>query len=129
MVDAHELGPDVERTVELALVVHLDQGIEGELARQAEKARELVVGQRRHDEQDGVGPHEPGVADVGRRHREVLAQDGEATGRARAASRSAGVPPKNASSVSTETQVGTTRLVVAGQLGGVELGVEVTFGR
>src|SRR5580658_9810034 len=60
LVDAHELRPGVEGPVELALVVHLDQGIEGELARQAEKARELVFGQRRHDEQDGVGPHEPG---------------------------------------------------------------------
>ncbi len=56
------------------------------------EARELVVVERGHDEQHRVGPHQPGVADVVRRHGEVLAQHRQRRPRHAPRARSAGRP-------------------------------------
>ena len=74
LVDSHQVGARVHGPVELDLVVHLDQSGQAELGGERAQPDQLGVGQGGHDEQDGVGSHHAGVADVGRRHGEVLAQ-------------------------------------------------------
>ena len=88
------VAPDGQRPLELALVVHLDQGVEAEAGGQGGEAGELVVVEGGHDEQHGVGPHEPGVADVGLGHGEVLAQHRQGTRTPGRARRSPGRAPK-----------------------------------
>ena len=64
---------------------------------------ELAVVERGDDQQHGVGAHQPGVAHVVRRDGEVLAQHRQpAHGPGRG--ESAGEPPKNSPSVSTDRQ-------------------------
>ena len=67
-----------------------------------------VVGERGEDQQDRVGTDGPGLVDLHRVDREVLAQDRERRTRSRAAWRSSTVPPKYARSVSTLSADGTT---------------------
>ena len=74
LVDTDQRGPGVEGPRQLVLVVHLDQGVEGERAGQRLGTAELAVVERGGDEQDGVGTHRPGVADVEGADGEVLAQ-------------------------------------------------------
>ena len=73
-------------------------------AGQAEEGRELGVGEGGHDQQDGVGPHGPGVAHVEGADREVLAQDREASRPPGPARGRSALPPKNSPSVSTDRQ-------------------------
>ena len=55
VVDAHDVGVDVERALELRVVVDLDEDVEVERPRLAVELEEVVGMQRRDDEQDGVG--------------------------------------------------------------------------
>ena len=74
-----------------------------ELPGEAQEARQLLVGRGGDDQQDGVGAHQPGIADVGTAHREVLAQHGQAA--SPGGPQVGGRPPKYATSVSTDTHV------------------------
>ena len=103
LVDADERGPGGQRPLELGLVVDLDERVEPELGGQRRGSRaSSLVGERGGDEQHRVGAHQAGVADVGAGDGEVLAQHGQRRLAARASARSAGDPPKNSRSVSTE---------------------------
>ena len=65
LVDPDQPRPGRQGPVELGLVVHLDQGGQAELVGQCREPAQLVVVERGHDQQHGVGPHEPGVGHVG----------------------------------------------------------------
>ena len=104
LVDADQRGAGGQGPVELGLVVHLDQRVEARGRRPA--ARNVVSSvsvEGGHDQQHGVGAHEPGVAHVGLADGEVLAQhrqvDGAGLGQVVGAE-----PPKNSASVSTDRQ-------------------------
>ena len=83
LVHADQVGADRHGPLELGLVVHLDEHVEVELAGDGVEVRELVVVERRHDQEDGVGTHDPGPRHVARVDGEVLAQHGEVDGLAR----------------------------------------------
>ena len=76
--DHPSLGP--QGPVQLALVVHFDEGGQRERLGQCGEPPQLVVVQRRHNEEHGVRAHEPGIGHVGLAHGEVLAQDREPRG-------------------------------------------------
>ena len=97
-------APDRERPLELGLVVHLDEHVEAELAGEGVEVDELVVVEGRHDEQHGVGAHDPGAHHVPGIDREVLAEHGQRRPPSRAARRSSAEPPNHCSSVSTDRQ-------------------------
>ena len=105
LVHPDELGPGVQGPLELGLVVHLDQGVEADSCRaRLQQPDQLVVGQRGHDEQDGVGPHQPGVAHVGVGHGEVLAQHREPTRGPGGGQVARAIPRRTRASVSTDRQ-------------------------
>ena len=70
-------------TLELALVVDLDEGVEVERARLAQQLVELVGLQRGDDQQDRVGARGGGLVELVRVDDEVLAQHRQVRGRAR----------------------------------------------
>src|SRR6185437_9251824 len=74
LVHPDQGGPDGQRPVQLGLVVDLDQGIEADVGGQPGQFSQLRVAEGGDDQQDGVGPHQAGVEDVGRADGEVLAE-------------------------------------------------------
>src|SRR4051812_9438510 len=75
VVDADQVGVELERQLELLLVVHLHQGVDLERAGHAVEGAERVGAQRPDHEQDRVGAIGLGLVDLVRVEREVLAQD------------------------------------------------------
>ncbi len=73
--DQTRLG--AESSLELHLVVHLDESREPELCGPSCELSQLAVVERRHDQEDGVGAHAASIHHVGLLHREVLAQHGQ----------------------------------------------------
>ena len=94
----------------------------------AAQRRQLVVVERRHDQQDGVGAHEAGVGDVGLLHGEVLAQHGQARrlpGGGQVGGRSA-----EEVGVGQDREAGRpARHVLLGDQVGLEVRVELALGR
>ena len=80
LVDAHQVGLDPQRPLELGLVVDLDEHVEADLAGQLMEVGELGVVERGGDQQHAVGAHDAGVAHVAGIDREVLAQHRPSTG-------------------------------------------------
>ena len=81
--ELEQVGVDVERRLELLLVVDLDDRVHLELARNAVEHPQIADLERAHDEEHGVGAPGPGLVDLVRVDREVLAQDrdvGDAAG-------------------------------------------------
>ncbi len=66
-------------------VVHLDQHVHVQVARQRFQLARLGVGQRGHDQQDAVGAHRAAFVDLPGIEDEVLAQHRQIDGRARGA--------------------------------------------
>ncbi len=76
------VAPSGQRPVELRLVVDLDQRVEADARPRGRRSRRARASlERGDDQQDRVGPHQPGVVDVGDAHGEVLAQHRQADGR------------------------------------------------
>ena len=97
VVDADDVGVgDLERAVELVLVVDLDEHVEVEAERLAVQLGEVLVAQRGDDQQDRVGARDGGLVDLVGVDDEVLAQDrqdGRAARRAQVVERAAEVRP------------------------------------
>ena len=95
---------------------------------QSDQIGQFGVTQRGHDQQDGVGPHEAGVAHVEGAHREVLAQHGQRAGRP--GGFEIGPAPPEELLVGEDGQARrATGFVVTGHRGRIEGGVEVAPGR
>ena len=77
VVDPEHVGLDLERGLELALVVDLDERVEVERARLVQQALELVQLERGDDQQDRVGAGRGGLVELVGVDDEVLAQDGQ----------------------------------------------------
>ena len=128
LVHPDELRPGVEGPRQLGLVVHLDHGVERELPGHAQEARQFRVRQRGDDQQDGIGSHEAGVADVGGAHVKSLRRTG---------SRHAGTDRHQVGGGTREERLvgehrdagGPPGLVVDRHRGGVEADVEVPLRR
>ena len=127
LVDADHRGSGGQGTDQLVLVVHLDQGGEGEGVGQLYERCQLVVVERCGDEQYGVGAHRPGVAHVEGADGEVLAQHRQG----------AGGPgrPQIIGSAAEEGLIGehrqtgrTSGLVVGRHLSGIQCEVEIAAG-
>ena len=73
-VDADQLGAQRDRTLGLGLVVHLDQHGQAELAGLVVQPAQVVVGQRRDDEQHEVGAGRAALEELVALDDEVLAQ-------------------------------------------------------
>jgi len=69
-----------ECRINLGFVVGFDQRVEAELFRQGGQFRQQGWAKGGHDQQDGIGAHQPGVAEVGRPDREVLPKHGNVGG-------------------------------------------------
>ena len=80
LVHADQVGAHVDRPLELGLVVHLHERIQAQLTGDGMEVDELVVVQGRHDEEDGVGSHDPRSHHVPGVDGEVLPEDGEVDG-------------------------------------------------
>ena len=76
LVHAHQRGARLDRHVELRFVVHLHKRVEADLDSEAVPLDQLVLVQRRGDQQHAVGADQSGVDDVVGADREVLAQHG-----------------------------------------------------
>ena len=85
VVDAEHVGLDVERHLELALVVHLDERVEVERARLAQQVEQVVGLERGDDQQDRVGARGRRLVELVRVDDEVLAQHRQVGHRARGA--------------------------------------------
>ncbi len=68
------VAPHSQGDLQLRLVVDLDEHVEAELDGERVELDQLDALEGGGDQQHGVGAHQPGVDDVERRHREVLAQ-------------------------------------------------------
>jgi hypothetical protein len=75
VVDAHEAWRDPQGTLQLGLVVDLDQGVHAQRQHQAVEGCQLAVVQGGDDEQYGVGAGSPGLVDLVGIEKKVLAQD------------------------------------------------------
>ena len=80
VVDAHEAGAAGERRVELRFVVDLHQGIEPGLEGRVEELAQVLLAESGHDQEDRVGPGDPGLPDLIGVDQEVLAQGGQPGG-------------------------------------------------
>lgn len=80
VVDADDLGSDLERPRELVRVVDLDQRLHTARDRVLVQLGELLVGEHGDDEEDGVGSVDPGLVDLVGVEDEVLAENGRAVG-------------------------------------------------
>ena len=77
LVDADQRGAALQGDLQLRLVVDLDEHVEAELDGELVELDQLEAVERGGDQQHGVGAHQPGVGDVVRGDREVLAQHGQ----------------------------------------------------
>ncbi len=75
VVDAEDVGVDLERLLELALVVDLDERVEVERARLLEQHVEVGQVESGDDQQDRVGADRRGLVELVGVDDEVLAQD------------------------------------------------------
>ena len=80
VVDSDEIGTDGQGPLELRLVVDLDQRVETEPFGVLAQSREILVGERRHDEQHRVGPSDPRLVELIGVDHEVLAQQRQLDG-------------------------------------------------
>ena len=76
LVHAHKAWFELEGACKLVLVVDLDKGAKAEINSDAVQLDELGLVQEGDDQQNGIGPHYPGVVKIGRGDAEVLAQHG-----------------------------------------------------
>ena len=74
VVDAKQPGPQRQGPFHLGLVMHLDEGVHAEFEGRLLQRPGLVVGQRRHDDQDGIGTPGAGFVDLVGFEHEILAQ-------------------------------------------------------
>ena len=121
-------APHGEGPVELGLVVDLDQHVEVELAGEVVEVGELLVVERRGDQQYAVGTHDAGIGDIAGVDGEVLAEHGQ--GHGRPGRRQVGGRPAEPVLVGEHGEArGTAPLVGASELGGVEIDEEVALRR
>ena len=74
VVDADERRGEPQRALELRLVVHLDEHVHAERERRLLERLRLVVGDRRHDDQDAVGAPGARLEDLVGLEHEILAE-------------------------------------------------------
>ena len=101
IVDADHFRADLQRALEVILVVDLDDAVEVELDRLLVEEVEILVGEAGDDQEHGVGTGNRRLPQLIRVDDEVLAQDRK-VGRGRACCRSPSEPRKRWGSVSTE---------------------------
>src|SRR5829696_2001393 len=80
VVDPHDVDVELERGLELALVVDLDERVEVELARLGVQLRELAGPERANHQQHRVGARHLGLDELVAVDGEVLAQHGQVGG-------------------------------------------------
>ena len=94
VVDAEDVGLDVERHLQLALAVDLHERVEVERPRLAQQLEEVVGIERGDDQQDRVGPRGRRLVELVGVDDEVLAQHRQVASRPARARRSSSEPPK-----------------------------------
>jgi hypothetical protein len=75
LIDSDQIGAGGDGTVEFGFIVNLDKCIESDGVSQFQKRLELELIEGCGDEQDAIGPHDSGIADIASTYGEVLAQD------------------------------------------------------
>ena len=94
VVDADHSHTELQGAIQLGPVVHFHEHVEAELGGGRRQLVRHRIGQRRHDQQDAIGPDPAAFDDLIRVEDEILAQDRQPAPPARAAPRSSSLPWK-----------------------------------